>query len=213
MAKCVGPLHSSEARGKMGGLTYSSWRGSATVKAKHAPAQPRSILQLAVRSIAIYCARLWQTIAYQAEWNAYAATHPLSDWTNSPKRLTGMNWFLMLSTRLLRAGIAVVNTPPIVPAPDPVFGLTATGGVGSLVVDWDAPVGGTDRIELWLDGPHSPGRLGSLVRARYNVLAYGTDAPKTISSLQPGAYHVFARAFSADDGQVSTYVAATDVVT
>ena len=101
MAKVVGPLHASEARGKMGGLVFNSWRGFATVKAKHAPAQPRTQKQLLVRAICVICARAWQLLTTQADWTTYANTHTLVDWTNTPKRLTGANWYVMLSTRVL----------------------------------------------------------------------------------------------------------------
>ena len=127
MAKCLGPLHSSEARGKVGGLVINSWRGFSTVKAKHAPAQPRSAAQLAARAILVQASRQWQTSADQASWNAYATTHTMTDWTNSPKRLTGANWFTMLFVRLTRRAQPPLTAAPTTLAPDPATSVSLTG--------------------------------------------------------------------------------------
>ena len=213
MAKVVGPLHSSEARGRMGGLVYNSWRGSATVKAKHAPAQPRSSLQLAVRATAIYCSRAWQALAATAQWNAYAAAHPLVDWTGSTKRLTGANWFVMLTTRLIRAGVAPVLTPPVANAPDAVTILAVSGGSGTLTMTWTDPGSVDDHIEFWLDGPRTAGRQGSLTKAKYNGFALGNAANFVISGLLDGHYTVYARSISWVDGQVSVWVSLAGTVT
>ena len=213
MAKAVGAAFSAQVRGKVGGLVYNTWRGTATIKAKSSPTQPQTVKQLALRAIAVYCARKWGSLATQTLWNDYAANHPLVDWTNSPKRLTGMNWYVMLGTRLLRASTVPPSTPPEAPAPDPVFGLTATGASGSISVDWDAPVGANDRIELWLTGPMTAGRLPSLVNARYNTLLYGSGSPATVVAAQAGCYTVYARVFSMTTGLVSSYTAASCVVT
>jgi hypothetical protein len=197
----------------MGGLVYNSWRGFATVKAKHAPAQPQTNKQLAVRAVAVACARAWQLLVAQAAWNTYAATHTLVDWTNSPKRLTGANWYVMLTTRLLRLGIPPVVTPPVVAAPDAVTGLTAVGGAASITVDWVTPSTHTDSVEIWLDGPRSPGRQPSLVAAKYNCSPWGDEGGLAISGLQPGTYTAYVRVTSRTDGQVSPFVSDDAVVT
>jgi len=77
MAKVIGPLHSSEARGRMGGLVFNTWRGLNVVKQSTSPANPRTIAQLNIRAIAVGQARGWQgeSAANQAAWDAYASTH------------------------------------------------------------------------------------------------------------------------------------------
>jgi hypothetical protein len=197
----------------MGGLVYNSWRGFATVKAKHAPAQPRTVLQLAVRAVAITCARAWQSLADPTAWNDYAAAHLLVDWTNSPKRLTGANWYVMLTTRLLRLGISPVVTPPVPAAPDAPTGYTAVGAAGQITFDWAAPSAHTNSVELWWDGPHSAGRKGSFPRARYQGAPWGDEGGLIISGLQPGRYTTYARVVSRTDGQVSLFVSAIAAVT
>lgn len=59
MAKVTLPLMSAEARGKVGGLIYNTWRGNSTVKIKKAPAQPRTARQLLIRAFATTCSRAW----------------------------------------------------------------------------------------------------------------------------------------------------------
>jgi hypothetical protein len=206
MAKVVGPLHASEARGKSGGLVYNSWRGFATVKAKHAPAQPQTAKQLAARAICVTAARAWQLLANQAAWNYYASIHTLVDWTNSPKRLSGANWYVMLSTRLARRAIAPVITPPVSAAPDPVTALTAAGDLTNVEIDWDPTPGPTINVEIWIDGPRSPGRLGSLNKARWNMDGVGTVGAANTGPLFQGQYTFYVRAISLEDGQVSPFI-------
>jgi hypothetical protein len=213
MAKCVGPLHSSEARGRMGGLIYNTFRGMATVKAKHACAQPRTQLQLAVRSRAVDLSRSWASNAYQSEWNTYAADHPYLDGMGLTIRATGANWYIGLNSRLVSHGNARIEEPPSVAAPITPTSLVATGGSGTLTIGWADPGAADDRIEFWVDGPRSTGRQSSIAKIKYNQIAAGNAADVVISGLLAGRYTVWARSFGAATGLVSTWVLATDDVT
>lgn len=206
MAKVVGPLHSSEARGKMGGLVYNSWRGFATVKAKHAPAQPQSQKQLLVRAICVVCSRAWQLLLTKADWTAYANTHTLVDWTNSPKRLTGANWYVMLSTRLLKRGTVAVATPPAVLPPTALTTLTALDAGNHIEVDWTPRASADENVEIWIDGPHSPGKAGSFPNARYNMDGVGIVGAANTGPCPAGRYTIYARVLSTIDGQVSSFL-------
>lgn len=213
MAKVVGPLHSSEARGRMGGLVFNTFRGMATVKAKHAPAQPRSQKQLTARGIAVNLSRTWAASSNQAAWNAYAAAHTYLDGMGLTIRATGLNWYLALNSRLNALLIGSVDTPPVVAAPGPIVGLVPTPGAGEISAAWTGPTGADQRIELWLDGPRSKGRQASIARARLNVQPEAAGSPEVITGLQPGRYTVFARSLSEDDGQVGPWASATCDVT
>lgn len=212
MAKVIGPLHSSEARGRMGGLVYNTWRGVATVKAKHAPSQPRTSLQLAVRAVAISLSRLWASCVNQASWNAYAALHPTVDGMGNSVRATGANWYLALNTRLKRMGTAAVETAPTVAAPAAIEGFGAQLSSGAYSPTWTAPTLAADGVEVWADGPHSPGRIGSLAKARY--LSFWTGDQSGLGSVAAalGSYTLFARGVSLVDGQVSVWVSKDIVV-
>jgi hypothetical protein len=213
MAKVTAPLHSSEARGRMGGLVYNTFRGMATVKAKHAPAQPRSPLQLAVRARAVDLARAWADNAYQANWNAYAAAHPYLDGMGLTIRATGLNWYIALNSRLLALGVAAVETPPADPAPGAVDGFVPTGGAGEIVCVWTDPTDADHKIEFWMDGPHTAGRQGSLPKAHLAEQRPAAAATYTFTGLLPGTYTLWVRALTSADGQVGPWATASTVVT
>lgn len=208
MAKCLGPLHSSEARGKVGGLVINSWRGFSTVKAKHAPAQPRSSKQLAARAIMVQASRAWQSVADQASWNAYATTHTMTDWTNSPKRLTGANWFCMLFVRLTRRGQLILPSAPTTVAPDPATSVSLTGTALGFEVDWAPTTVAGINAEIWLDGPHSLGRLGSIQKASYNMDGDGTVGVANAAVPAAGHYTVYLRMIDTGTGLVSQFISA-----
>jgi len=209
MAKVIGPLHSSEARGRMGGLVYNTFRGMATVKAKHAPAQPRSQKQLSARAIAVNLSRTWAALSTQALWNAYAAAHPYVDGMGLTIRATGLNWYLALNSRLNALLIGSVTSPPIAVPPGPVVTLAPTPTVGQLSIAWAGPTLATNRVQIWLDGPRSQGRASSLPRARLNAQPEAASSPLVVTALQPGRYTVYARSLSETDGQVGPWALAT----
>ena len=213
MAKVVGPLYSSEARGRVGGLVFNPWRGAAVVKAKHAPTQPRSSLQLSIRALAVKLSRLWASNAFHDAWDSYAYDHPSVDGMGVSIRATGANWFLALNTRLLLAGYTPIEEPPSAPAPNAVVGFTANGDVRSLTVSWTYPTAAEPLVQIWFDGPHTAGRKGSLARRKFKVRYVGNETETEIIDLQPGTYTVFANTLSSSQGLVSPSVSADATVT
>ena len=213
MAKCIAPCGSAETRGRIGGIVHSSWRGASTIRAKASPAQPRSKAQLDRRATGTYLSRKWQSCEYQSAWNDYATTHPVVDWTGNSKRLTGHNWYVAVNARYFRAMGATLEQPPTAPAPDPVMGFDCTGDSGQISCAWTSPAGANDRVEIWLEGPHSPGRQPQLPKARYQAMVEGDTSPCVLSGLLKGNYAVYARAFSMVTGLVSTWVLDTATVT
>lgn len=212
MARVVGPLHSSEARGRMGGLVYNTHRGKSVVKVMHAPCQPRSSLQLAVRSLAISLVRAWASCANKTAWNNYAYDHPYTDQMGLSTRATGANWYVALNTRLALVPLPAVETPPVVAAPAAPLAFALSGGAGTLTATWTA-MAATRRCELWVDGPRSAGRIGRVESARFHDRPEGSVGTYAFLSPAKGTYTVYARAMSETDGQVSTWVSATAAVT
>jgi len=208
MAKVIGPLHSSEARGRMGGLVFNTWRGLNVVKQSTSPANPRTVAQLNIRAIAVGQARGWQaeTAANQAAWDAYAATHVETDGMGSPKRLSGMNWYVRLNSRMLFLGMAKVATPPAVPGPPSPIAFLAANGAGSSVVTWTSPGGTSYLMELYVQGPHSAGRKAKIEMAKYRVHLTAETATVTLSALAPGTWTVFGRLILEANGLASPWV-------
>lgn len=215
MAKVTAPLHSAEARGRVGGLVYNTWRGIATVKAKCAPAQPRSALQMILRSLAITLARKWQTIdaAKRTAWNNYATAHQTVDWTGNPVRTTGLNWYVALNTRLAKYTGTYFADPPAVAAPAAVTAFAAAGGVLQIVLTWNDTGLATGYVIGWLSGPHSAGQIASLQKARYKTFTAVATETTTITGLSAGTYDVWAEVLDSATGLVSTKVVATATVT
>jgi hypothetical protein len=213
MAKLLGPLHSSEARGRLGGLIFNTWRGIATVKSFTSPAQPRTERQLSIRAMHTRLIRGWGilTVSVTDAWNQYAALNPVIDWTGNPKRLTGLNWYTRLNIILLDLAKTILTLPPAGPAPDAVLGLIATGSAGSISCAFTPSTGTAITTDLWAHGPHSAGVQGKLERAKHRLYAPGETSPGVISGLAPGTYTIYARHLSETDGLSSPWV--SDIAT
>jgi hypothetical protein len=215
MAKIKAPLFSTEARGRMGGLVYNTFRGISYVKAHTAPAQPRSQKVLQIRAWTIQLVRAWQALdaANIILWNQYAAAHPVLDTMNGTKRLTGANWFVLCNLQRLRMAAAPIATPPITAAPDAPVLFAAANGILQSVCTWTSP-GGTDKtFEIWLFGPHSLGLLPKIQKARYYSQTAAETGTATVTGLRPGRYTFWARVIDDDNGLTSTWVSDTADVT
>lgn len=170
MAKVVGPLHSSEARGSVGDLTYGTWRGISVVKTRKGPTKQYEDDQVAVRNKATVATAAWQamTDAQHKLWNDYADGHPDVDWTGNDKRLTGYNWYVRINVRRQLIGLGTTTTLPVDPVTYQFDGLNMTGAAIDLTFWWTstywAPLG-QQYIEFYIAGPHSNGRYPNLPEA------------------------------------------------
>jgi hypothetical protein len=215
MAKVIGPLNSTEARGGLGALIYNTWRGIATVKRFTSPAQPRTTRQLAVRGYLTTLSRDWAglTQVQRDGWNAYAAAHPVSDWTGNPKRITGENMFIKCNTIRLDLGLASVDTAPATTAPAAVAGLALTPGAGQISIAFTA-YGGTDTsIDVWIQPAHSLGQLPRIQKARHLAYAPGETTPYVATGLVPGNTTVYIRGVDEASGLCSLFVSDSATVT
>jgi hypothetical protein len=205
---------SSEARGRVGGTVYNTWRGIRYAKQQTSPAQPRSIRQLQIRAWAVYLVRLWATIGDDARllWNNYAVEHPDIDWTNRSRRLTGLNWFVRVNTRLLDIPKPIITSPPTAAAPNPLELFAAADGSGSSVLTWTATADWGDYVQVFVQGPHSAGAKSSIHKAKLNQYAQGPSGTATLASLPAGTYDVWARVVYQDTGLASAWVADRAVV-
>lgn len=211
MAKVIGPLHSAEARGRMSGLIFNTWRGIATVKAFCSPAQPRTKMQLLTRAWTTQIVRAWASLTQdnRDHWNAYAVTHPESDWTGNPKRLTGLNWFVRCNARIFRLGGPQIDDPPAVAAPDPVAGFAAANGVLESILTWTFPDGAANRFWVYAFGPHSQGLDCKIERAAIMLAGTASMGTITATNLSPGRYTFWIVVVNIDTGLASTFLTDT----
>jgi hypothetical protein len=161
MAIVTWPLSSAEARGRVGGLIYNTWRGKSYVKAYAHYQSGKSAKQILTQQTAAAATAAWQALSddQRAAWDAYALTHTLDHWTGQPKRLTAYNWFLKLQFyQRLIWDFPYPDPPPIHPAlillnpylftPDGTISLLWTPQTSAPPYTW--------AVDIWLQGPHSP---------------------------------------------------------
>lgn len=212
MPKVKNPLFSQEARGGIAGLVYNTWRGINTVKTNTSPTGQGTAKRLAAQALVTAISKEWATIGdtARAAWSQYAIDHPVTDWTGSPKRLTGMNWFMSCNIQLAIQGSAHITDPPTDPAPDPPTGIVMTKDLLNLNVDWTTPVAATLNIVFFLAGPLSKGRAAKLEQAQYQITYTASSAaPVVLKTAAPvGRYTVFARVMDPTTGLTSTWVSA-----
>lgn len=215
MAKLVGPLHSSEARGRLGGVIYNSYRGKSTAKSWKSPSQPRSAAQMLQRAFATTITRAWSLLTplNRTNWNNYAVAHLLTDWTGQPKRITGANWYMRCSSLLKKTGSAVQANSPTDPAPDAVELFSAATGILQSVLTWTAGGPTTTYVQIMLVGPHTAGSNPTILRAKHNSFIYGNLGTATVNGLLKGTETFFARRVSALNGLASPWVKASAVIT
>jgi len=198
MAKVVGPLHSSEARGSVSSLTYNTWRGISTVKARAGPTTQYSADQVALRAKTALATAAWKamTDAERSLWNHYADTHPDVDWTGNPQRLSGYNWFVRINVRRQLLGLAISDPCPTAIVDYSIKTLTVTGSAVFTLVNWDIqnwpPVWET-AIEVYLVGPHSPGRHPNLPESDRKGYSLEAEGAYSTGSDGLGWYTAFAR--------------------
>ena len=215
MAKLVGPLHSTEARGGVGALIYNTWRGVRTVKKFTSPVQPRTSRQLAIRAHMISCARAWATLTsvVRAAWTTWATDHPVIDWTGSSIRITGANAYSKLTTRMIDMGFAAAASAPTVNAPTEVLLPVATGGAGQISLAFTAYAGTATQVDCWLYGPHSAGISPTIRKAKHKSYGPAETTPLLLTGLAPGLWSWWVRHVSETDGQASTWVTGSATVT
>ncbi|MCK4298945.1 MAG: hypothetical protein KAX80_05400, partial [Planctomycetes bacterium] len=162
MAKVVGPLHSSEARGSVGSLTYNTWRGISIVKARTGPTIQYSDAQVALRALTANVTAAWQaaTDAQRAAWDQYANNHLDIDWTGNPQRITGYNWAVRINVRRQLLGQPIEPVPPTYVIDIGLTDLEAEPTNGNIVIYWDLyPFTPPPQllVEFYGTPAHSPG--------------------------------------------------------
>ncbi len=70
----------SDARGKIGDVVFSGWKGRAYVRRRVVPANPNSALQQAIRGAMTLCVASWQSFSVneQNSWLSYASSRSIS---------------------------------------------------------------------------------------------------------------------------------------
>lgn len=217
MAKLTQPLGSSEARGKLGGYVYNTWRGIAYVKAKATPGNQNTPRRLALRALAKACTTRWQAITdgQRAQWNYFAASTPDVHWTGNPKRLSGYNWFIRTNVRLLDIGLSILDTPPYRPLPWPLATLAASVISDEITITWTLPPGPVASqltTDIWYTAAQSAGRQPKLEDAKHKAYVASEAGTHTTPALATGTYGIFARTIDELTGLASPWLLVTATI-
>ena len=98
----------SEARGSVGGTTYSRNRGGAYIRSRTTPVQPTSTLQSDAKAVFAAAVNSWTnvlTATERAGWDSYAAAVPYTDTFGSTRYYTGQQRYVQAYTAGVNAGL------------------------------------------------------------------------------------------------------------
>lgn len=199
MAKVLSPLMSLDAKGRVGGLVYSIWRGIHTVRtgpppvARHVEEQPFN------RALLGYLSRAWGLLsdAQRQLWRDYAVEHKYPDGFGGVFTLTGSQMYIALNHSAIRLGSTVSeqDEPPVVDPPASLNSLTVVTGAtnpGDIDLAWThigAPVI-TDFNEIWVSPPlGSEGKVNVDSRMRHYGHPAGNAVALTITGYVEGAWY------------------------
>ena len=202
MAVVTWPLSSGEARGRVGGLVYNTWRGRSYVKAHEHHQTGLSDKQLVIQGYARAATLAWQALTDgdRAPWEHFADLHAASDWTGSPKRITAYNWYIRNAVRAQMVGEPLPDPPPL---PLPAYLLTGffidvLGEDANLY--WtpsDPPPDPPWYIDTWRTAAHSPAAHPSIKMASRYDFFLEQDGGGIVTIPYPGSYTIFARPLAA----------------
>jgi hypothetical protein len=209
LATVVNPLGSSEARGRVGGVIYSTWRGRRTVRTFTPPGHEDDPLRQAQKALVQAQGQRWSTISPpdRFAWNHYADTHPVIDWTGSPKRLAGYHWFVRCNSLLVRMNRPTIDSPPTWHVDFTLEPLGAAFTEDEYVVYWSLNTETPGRqcwVTIWHAQYSSPGRTPSLHDARWLKFTSWNSSITSTGIVTP-AYHHFWLRIASDQGVTGTF--------
>ena len=199
MAVVTWPLSSGEARGRVGGLIYNTWRGRSYVKQHIHKQSGLSDAQKVIQAYARTATLTWHQAEppERASWQQFALTHYDPSWTGSPKRLSGYNWFLRTGVLAQLLGYGINLMPPT-DLPQYIMRGFHISDIGSdyIEISWtpkSPPPVPAFSIDMWLEGPHNPGIQPSIHRAKRTDFTDEHSGTGGIATPGPGRYTIHFR--------------------
>jgi len=127
-----GPL-AGQVSGRVGGVVFSRNRGGDYVRNGPSPTNPQTEYQVAVRNALAAASSAWDDLTddQRMAWRSWANDNPVRNRIGESIRLQGNAAFVALNSRLVQTGSAVVDTPPLVSAPDPLLTVTGSFDIGA----------------------------------------------------------------------------------
>lgn len=105
------------ASGSIKGLTFSKNRGGQYIKGRSSPTNPNTAQQQAVRTILADLSNLWVNTLLQSDrnkWKDYADNVPVINRLGDSITLSGLNMYVRSNSPRIQAGLARVDTAPVI---------------------------------------------------------------------------------------------------
>lgn len=199
MAIVTGPLHSSEARGVVGGktgLVYNSHRGRAYVKANATPLLEYTGPQVATRALMVPIIAGWQALSdvQRDAWADFARENHGCDWTGQLKTLSAWNWYAKVNSPLQYCSEPLLNTPPNPVSAYLLPGLAYASSLPDVEINWTpaTPVPSPDWLLIfWQTALHLPSVHPSLKHAKRATWAPEIDGSVFLTVAAAGFVTVY----------------------
>lgn len=189
-----------DARGSIGGTTYSRNSSGAYARARVTPVNPNTSRQALIRNVVQFLAQNWSstlTLAMRNAWAAYALAINRQNKLGQVIKLSGFNHYVRCNSPRLQAIAAAVTAGPTdltLPETDPTFTPTISEATQNLSVvfnnalPWANETGGYMLVSV--SAPHAPGRnfIGGPFRYAGKIAGVtGTPptSPATVASPWP----------------------------
>lgn len=206
--------------GAVGGSVFSHNRGGPYVRRRAVPVTSTTSYAIAAKSRVTSLATRWKglTDAEREDWTMWARQNPSFNRLGMSITLLGLNAYIKLNSRLLVAEQAVVDTPPVTPAPEGLLTMSLTadiGAGGTEVAYTPTPLGAGEM--LWVEGALvdsaginyvKPYRrfLGVSAAAGVSPYDYQSALEARLGAMVVGqTVHLFAAVFDSKSGQLSGF--------
>lgn len=134
MAKILLGATLADARGSVGGATYTKGRFGAVLRLKTSPVQPRTSKVLVVRSFFAELSKRWFGTLVDSErlaWTALAIANPRTNAFGNSITLTGLQLYQSINRNLQNAMQATIDTAPANLDVDAITSITPAAAAGA----------------------------------------------------------------------------------
>lgn len=224
----------TDARGSIGGVTYTRNRAGLVARGRVKPIDPNSADQIAARSRFADLAANFKglTDAQKAAWDNYALLHPYFNKLGEPVRLTANAMYLAYNAPRAVVGLGSLANASVASGPSSldnhigVYTVDASSGPASIEVTWTTGVTwaglALGRLAIFASKPQSPDRATPVGGYRYIATVNGStsSAPTTsgvltvAADLQPEeGKRTFVRLFAIQDNNATNlYTASQELI-
>lgn len=180
-----------DARGSIGGNTYSRNRYGAYVRARVTPVNPQSSRQSAVRALMADVSQAWfasLTLANRDAWGQYASNVPEKNKLGETIFFSGFNQYVASNMAAQNGGLPAIAAGPTIytkPGEDSLFDATGSAATQNLDVTFDDTRAWVDEddagmiIQMGLPQNDSIQFFDGPWRHADTILGDGTTAPTT----------------------------------